>query len=153
MPKPERRDPTKEKQWRRMLRLWRRSGLTGRDFCSEQGLSEPSFYAWRRQIAQRDREGVSPTSAAREETRSAAAQRTAAFERHKGSASPAFMKVTIAAATPAIEVVVADRRVLRVRQALTQTFSANWCVCWRSRHAEPISSRARLSVHAADRHA
>ena len=31
-------------------------GRTARDFCAEQGLSEPAFYAWRRTIAQRDRE-------------------------------------------------------------------------------------------------
>ena len=54
MPKPERRDPAKEKHWRRLLRQWQRSGLTGRDFCAEHGLSEPSFYAWRREIARRD---------------------------------------------------------------------------------------------------
>jgi hypothetical protein len=37
-----------------MVQHWRRSGLSIRDFCTAQGLSEPNFYAWRRTIAQRD---------------------------------------------------------------------------------------------------
>ena len=35
MPRPEWRDPAKERYWRRMLGRWRRSGLTGRDFKSK----------------------------------------------------------------------------------------------------------------------
>lgn len=65
MPKPERRDPAKERSWRRLLRLWKRSGQTGRDFCATHGLSEPSFYAWRREIAQRDQEARTPTPPAK----------------------------------------------------------------------------------------
>jgi hypothetical protein len=48
------RDSGKEQFWRGMLRLWRRSRpTTVRDFCAEHGLSEPSFYSWRR-IIERD---------------------------------------------------------------------------------------------------
>jgi hypothetical protein len=49
-------DLTKEQFWRRMVGLWRRStpAVTVRDFCAEHGLSEPSFYSWRRTLAQRD---------------------------------------------------------------------------------------------------
>ena len=47
------RDPHKERFWRRMLRQWRRSGLSVRAFCEQHGLSQPSFYAWRRTLAQR----------------------------------------------------------------------------------------------------
>jgi hypothetical protein len=56
MPRPEWRDPVKERHWRRLLAQWRRSGMTGRDFCAKHALAEPSFYAWKREIAQRDRE-------------------------------------------------------------------------------------------------
>ena len=49
------RDAGKEQFWRRMLGLWRQSRCSVRDFCVEHGVSEPSFYAWRRSIAQRDR--------------------------------------------------------------------------------------------------
>jgi transposase-like protein len=41
-----------------MLRQWRRSGLSVRAFCQQHGLSQPSFYAWRRTLAQRDTEAV-----------------------------------------------------------------------------------------------
>lgn len=49
-----RRSSRKERFWRTIVRQWRKSGLTARDFCAERDLSEPSFYAWRRTIAQRD---------------------------------------------------------------------------------------------------
>jgi transposase-like protein len=49
-----RRDGGKERFWRRLLRQWRRSGLTVRAFCAEHKVSEPSFYSWRRSIAERD---------------------------------------------------------------------------------------------------
>lgn len=48
------RSSSKERFWRRMVRQWRSSGLSVRAFCAEQGLSEPSFYAWRRTLAERD---------------------------------------------------------------------------------------------------
>jgi transposase len=47
------RDQRKEQQWRRWIRQWRASGLSGRAFCARQGLSEPSFDAWRRVLEQR----------------------------------------------------------------------------------------------------
>jgi hypothetical protein len=50
------RDCGKERFWRRTFRQWRRSGLGVRAFCAEHGLPEPSFYAWRRIVAQRDQE-------------------------------------------------------------------------------------------------
>jgi hypothetical protein len=109
MPRPEWRDPAKEKHWRRLLRLWRGSGQTGRDFCAEHQLSEPSFYAWKREIARRDQEGAArskPTMGALAPQRSAAA------------ALPAFMQVTTDAAvsvTDALEVVLSGGRLLRVR--------------------------------------
>ena len=52
------RDPAKERHWRRMVRQWRKSGLSVREFCDWQGLSEPCFYAWRRELAKRDREAA-----------------------------------------------------------------------------------------------
>ncbi len=54
-----RRDPEKERSWRRAFRDWRRSELSVREFCDWRSLSEASFYAWRRELAKRDREGVS----------------------------------------------------------------------------------------------
>ncbi len=53
------RNPAKERRWRRLLRGWRRSGLSVREFCEWHALSEPSFYSWRRELGKRDREAAS----------------------------------------------------------------------------------------------
>jgi hypothetical protein len=45
---------SKERFWRRLVRQWRKSGLTIRAFCADRQVSEPNFYVWRRTIAQRD---------------------------------------------------------------------------------------------------
>ncbi len=50
------RDPNLERRWRELIARWERSDHTVRDFCSEHRISEPSFYAWRRELAARDRE-------------------------------------------------------------------------------------------------
>src|ERR1700733_6463413 len=52
------RDRGKEQFWRRTFRQWRRSGLSVRAYCAEHGLAEPSFYAWRRIVAERDQESA-----------------------------------------------------------------------------------------------
>jgi hypothetical protein len=51
------RDPHKEQHWRRWGQLWKGSGLTVRDFCARYQLAPPSFYAWRRELKQRDARG------------------------------------------------------------------------------------------------
>jgi transposase-like protein len=52
------RSRSKEQFWRRMVRQWRRSGLSVRTFCEKHGLSEPSFYAWRRFLKEHDAAAV-----------------------------------------------------------------------------------------------
>jgi transposase len=59
MPTTTQRDGRKERFWRRMVRRWDKSGLSVRAFCLTYRLSEPSFYAWRRMLKQRDGEAVS----------------------------------------------------------------------------------------------
>jgi transposase-like protein len=41
-----------------MVRRWHRSGLSVRAFCEEHGVSEPSFFAWRRRLKERDAEAI-----------------------------------------------------------------------------------------------
>ena len=53
------RDLKRERFWRAVLRRQPRSGLTVREFCRREQLSEPSYYAWRRALARRDREAQS----------------------------------------------------------------------------------------------
>ena len=48
------RDGRKEQRWRRLIDDWRASGLTVRAYCARHRLAEPSFYAWRRELQQRD---------------------------------------------------------------------------------------------------
>ena len=50
------RDPKREAFWRRAVARQRKRRLSIRAFCRVERLSEPSFYAWRRVIAQRDAE-------------------------------------------------------------------------------------------------
>ena len=55
------RDPALERRWRDLIARWERSDLTVRDFCFDHRISEPSFYAWRRELAARDREARQAT--------------------------------------------------------------------------------------------
>jgi transposase len=53
MPRGHPRDPRKELFWRDHLARWQRSGLSVRAYCAQHHLAAPSFYAWRRTLAQR----------------------------------------------------------------------------------------------------
>jgi transposase-like protein len=52
------RDERKRQQWQQWLQQWQSSGLTVRAFCNLYGLTEASFYAWRRQLRQPQRSPV-----------------------------------------------------------------------------------------------
>jgi hypothetical protein len=104
------RDPAKENHWRRLLGRWRQSGLTGRDFCAEHGVSEPSFYSWRREIARRDQQQATR----RKQTMPPAASTLVP----PPCGDSAFLQLALepsATTPPAIEVVLAQGRLLRVR--------------------------------------
>ena len=51
-----RRDPAREKFWRRTIRRQQRSGLTVRDFCGREGLKDWTFRWWRQELVRRDRQ-------------------------------------------------------------------------------------------------
>jgi transposase-like protein len=100
-----RRDRSKERFWRRLLRLWRRSGQTIRDFCAEHEVSEPSFFAWRRMIAERDqqrRRRDNPNSKA------------SAEPLPKANEQPAFVPLRVVSTDMAFDVVLKGGRVVRV---------------------------------------
>lgn len=44
----------KELHWREMVRRQTKSGLSIRRFCATEGISEPSFYAWRKRLRERN---------------------------------------------------------------------------------------------------
>src|SRR6056297_1569864 len=50
------RSAEKEAFWRMVMEEHRNSGWTIKDFCKRQGISEPSFYAWRKRLEKRDAE-------------------------------------------------------------------------------------------------
>jgi transposase-like protein len=56
------RSPERERFWREAVAGHKTSGLSVRAFCIERGLSEPSFYAWRRELAQRGQATKSPAA-------------------------------------------------------------------------------------------
>lgn len=45
-------------EWESRLARWRKSGLTVRQFCLSEGVSEPSFFQWRKRLAG----GITPPS-------------------------------------------------------------------------------------------
>ncbi|QDU62832.1 Transposase [Planctomycetes bacterium Pan216] len=45
----------KEAYWRKVVRRQEESGRGVRRFCREEGISEASFYGWRRELQRRDR--------------------------------------------------------------------------------------------------
>lgn len=53
------RSVEKERYWREVIDGWRRSGGSVRQWCSAGHISEPSFYSWRRVLAERDAAAVS----------------------------------------------------------------------------------------------
>jgi transposase-like protein len=64
-----RRDLSKQRLWQCRVAQWRRSGLSVREFCERESLSQPAFYSWRRELARRERSeapaaGLTPRRAA-----------------------------------------------------------------------------------------
>ena len=123
-----RTDPAKERFWRRTVAEHRRSGLTIREFCARRSLSEPLFYAWRRELtrrelARRDRRTVHRASAGTGQTPAAAGQT---------SAAPRFISLKLAdqpAATVMIEIVTRSGHTLRVPSgADRQTLAEVWAL-------------------------
>lgn len=82
---------TPEGTWRDRVGRWKASGLSVRAFCVQEGLSEPSFYSWRRALAERDAVATAPHA-------------------------PAFVPVHVFSATapPVLELVLRSGHVLRI---------------------------------------
>ena len=100
------RDPIKERRWRGHLAAWRRSGQSVRAYCAAQGLSEPSFYSWRRVLARPERRRGAKTAAGN------GTASTAGFTEGSPFVPVRLVEDTTPAA--ALEVVLRGGRVLRV---------------------------------------
>jgi hypothetical protein len=95
------RDAGKEQFWRGVVSRWQRSELSVRDFCAKESVSEASFYAWRRAIAERDDENDR-------------GQRRTGGTGRPGIAGPVFVPLGVAAAPLALELVLGSNRVVRI---------------------------------------
>ena len=43
-------DPQRQRYWEEVVRRWKESGRSVRDFCRAEGLRESAFYFWRRKL-------------------------------------------------------------------------------------------------------
>ncbi len=62
------RDPAKEQFWRRVVEGFDAQRGTVHEWCMKHGVSQPSFYHWRRELKRRDAvlsKGMAPRTAAR----------------------------------------------------------------------------------------
>jgi hypothetical protein len=50
----EERAASKDDQWRERIAEQERSGLTVKQFCKERGITEGSFYAWRKRLRKKE---------------------------------------------------------------------------------------------------
>ena len=69
------RGSNKSAVWRERLRRYARSGLTVAEFCRREGVSVPSFYQWRRRLAD-----ASPVAGSTRSPRGPGSDATAAFQ-------------------------------------------------------------------------
>jgi len=90
------RDTDKEAFWRKTMQEQADCGQNIRAFCRARGLTEPSFYAWRRAIAERDGKNAS---------RRVRAKGPTFVELRPKSAAPGKIDVPL-------EIVAGDRRLL-----------------------------------------
>src|SRR3954471_4883239 len=94
---------SRESYWRSVVARWKRSGLSVRAFCRAEGVNEPKFYWWRRELLRRDQPQPQPDS------------------------QPAFLAVRVVDDKPespalGVEVVLANGRLVRVTAGFdTQT--------------------------------
>lgn len=119
VPRPHLRDPKLEQFWRDTVAKWTASGLNIREFCRTYELTEPSFDAWRREVASRDQTPVaksvpratsaSPAPRTSEPRPSRPAPRRTA----RPNPRPSFVALRVVPDTP-LELVLRSGHVLRV---------------------------------------
>ncbi len=99
------RDDQTEQYWRLVLEEFQSSGLNVREFCRTEGVREPSFYAWRREIRKRD--GDTPNkSKAKAPQRAKKTTQPEGPHRNAKVTTPALVEIVArsTAASPAIEI-------------------------------------------------
>lgn len=64
-----RKNSEKALHWREILERQANSGVSVREFCATEGVSEPSFYAWRKRLGTRKKDGSRVRTATRRKDR------------------------------------------------------------------------------------
>ena len=85
-----RKSAEKALRWREILRRQADSGVSIREFCATEGLSEPSFYAWRKRLREPMKDGQQPPIASR---------------RPQSNKGPLFLPVKMLDSAPAMEII------------------------------------------------
>ena len=65
-----RKNAEKALRWREMLERYADSKVSVREFCTSEGVSEPSFYAWRKKLGMRKDDSAGARPARRRKDRS-----------------------------------------------------------------------------------
>ena len=58
MSKVKKADTDQRQFWQMVLETFNSSGLSVRQFCQQEGLSEPSFYSWRKRLSKPQKSSV-----------------------------------------------------------------------------------------------
>jgi hypothetical protein len=111
------RNAEKERFWRDAISRQRRSGQSVRGFCRNETLSEPSFYAWRRELKQRG--DKQPVGRAQRDDKQRGGRRQVGHSQRRAASRPAFVAVQLAAeagpmTASAIELTLPSGAVLRL---------------------------------------
>ena len=120
------RSAEKERFWRRQVAGQAASGLSIRKWCRRERLSEPSFYAWRRELARRDRSPRSATTVREVATTTAQASTpvSQAAAQTCRPQSAGFLPVQLAAASGQVELEFASGLLIRVPSENTAALRA-----------------------------
>ena len=85
-----RKSAEKAASWREIIRQQAASGVSVRQFCMTEGLSEPSFYAWRKRLRERREDGP---------------HLPVAKHRPEAGEGPLFVPVRLLDSAPSLEIV------------------------------------------------
>jgi transposase-like protein len=103
------RDLTKEARWRSLLKRQAASGQTIAEWCRRHHIADSLFHYWKRAIADRDRRSTGPAGEV-----VAKGQGGVGFAQVRVTPSAESPMRAVTGVEPAVEIVLADSRVVRV---------------------------------------